>query len=697
MKKLTKLRIKYLLIIICLLIILGIIFPTFMRYYVSVTANIVGYAKETRTSTYKIKFHNNGGEGTMDDMTMNYDESQNLTKNTFTREHYNFGGWNTEADGSGTYYVDEQEIINTTYVTGNEINLYEQWTENIFYIVEYNANGGIGNIESQMFEYGFPQRLKPNTFTKEDYSFLHWNTEADGTGTTYEDEEEVNNLTDVNGEIVTLYAIYAREKYINNNDIVFDGTNYIDTGVCLFSEKNINKDFEVSFEIKERGTTAQYATIMSAMDESGRPWPGIVYRMWSTTQEQCIANNGSSSIDKKYNFANIQKVTLKRICGVLYVSFNDGQDTELVDLSKITTPFDVPVTFGASLDGNKNPFRYFTGTLSNLKVILTDPISGTIKFDRNGGTGTEFTQMVTPNTTVNLTKNTYTRVGYEFNGWNTKANGTGTSYADRESVTNIITSEGQTVTLYAQWKTYNYTVQFDANGGTGSMEIQEFESTVAQQLNTNTFTKEGYSFAFWNTAANGSGKTYQDEEAVLNLATSNGAVVKLYAIYECYNYEHEGDFVFDGTNYINTNIYLFSQKNVNKDFEISFEIKDCVSTVAFATLMNSVDESGSPYPGFVFRINKNGSQYELEANSIKGPEKNFSFELDSVTKVELRRVSGVLYMKINDGEEQQVIDYATLKKLFYVPVYFGASLDGKFTPQRYFTGTLSNIRVTLYE
>ena len=43
-----------------MLMFLGIIFPTFMKYHVSITANAVGYAKETGSSTYKIKFHSNG-------------------------------------------------------------------------------------------------------------------------------------------------------------------------------------------------------------------------------------------------------------------------------------------------------------------------------------------------------------------------------------------------------------------------------------------------------------------------------------------------------------------------------------------------------------------------------------------------------------------------------------------------------------
>ena len=53
LKKLTKIKLKYFLIITCLLILFGIVLPTFMKYYNAVTTNVVGYAKETRASTYK--------------------------------------------------------------------------------------------------------------------------------------------------------------------------------------------------------------------------------------------------------------------------------------------------------------------------------------------------------------------------------------------------------------------------------------------------------------------------------------------------------------------------------------------------------------------------------------------------------------------------------------------------------------------
>ena len=131
MKRTTKIKIKYFLIITCILMISKIMLPTFMRYYANVTANVLGYAKETRSSTYKVKFNSNGGTGNMQEMTVRYNETTNLTKNKYTLEDFNFVGWNTETDGTGTNYNDEQEISQTEYLVGNEINLYAQWSQGI--------------------------------------------------------------------------------------------------------------------------------------------------------------------------------------------------------------------------------------------------------------------------------------------------------------------------------------------------------------------------------------------------------------------------------------------------------------------------------------------------------------------------------------------------------------------------------------
>ena len=165
--------------------------------------------------------------------------------------------------------------------------------------------------------------------------------------------------------------IETANYYYHKNAVEFDGTNYIDTGICLFSKENIDKDFEVSFEIESRGSNSQYATMISAMDESGSPWPGIVYRVNSSTQDQFCANATSSlTFGTFYTASTVQKVTLKRTSKILYINFNDGTDTKILDLTTLTKTFNAPVAFGASLDGSLNPQRYFKGTLSNLMVRL---------------------------------------------------------------------------------------------------------------------------------------------------------------------------------------------------------------------------------------------------------------------------------------------------------------------------------------
>ena len=74
----------------------------------------------------------------------------------------------------------------------------------------------------------------------------------------------------------------------------------------------------------------------------------------------------------------------------------------------------------------------------------------TVKFNVNGGSGTMADQSRTYNDGAKLSANTFTRTGYTFSGWNTKADGSGTSYAD-QATGNLATTNGATVTLYAKW------------------------------------------------------------------------------------------------------------------------------------------------------------------------------------------------------------------------------------------------------
>ena len=84
----------------------------------------------------------------------------------------------------------------------------------------------------------------------------------------------------------------------------------------------------------------------------------------------------------------------------------------------------------------------------------------TITFKANGGTGDDCTQTVTCGTTVNLNGNTFTREGYAFKGWNTKADGSGTYYPNKTSFTATDSNE---LTLYAQWHSFTGKVYLGAN------------------------------------------------------------------------------------------------------------------------------------------------------------------------------------------------------------------------------------------
>ena len=153
----------------------------------------------------------------------------------------------------------------------------------------------------------------------------------------------------------------------------------------------------------------------------------------------------------------------------------------------------------------------------------------TVRFNKNndGASGTMSDQAFTYNTAQNLTANAFTRIGYTFSGWNTKADGSGTSYTDGQSVSNLTTNtNGAIVNLYAQWTPHHYTLRLHRNDGSNGYTDMSMTYDVA--ANIKSITRTGYTLDGWSTTPNGN-VTYTNGQSVLNLTSVDGEVIDLYA------------------------------------------------------------------------------------------------------------------------------------------------------------------------
>ncbi|NZA39681.1 InlB B-repeat-containing protein, partial [Eubacterium callanderi] len=152
-----------------------------------------------------------------------------------------------------------------------------------------------------------------------------------------------------------------------------------------------------------------------------------------------------------------------------------------------------------------------------------------VKFDGNTADGGSMAdQAMIYDEAASLERNSYTKTGYTFTGWNTQGDGSGSAYGDGEEVKNLTTADGEVVKLYAQWRANKYSIQFDGNTADGgSMADQAMTYDAPASLASNSYTKTGYTFTGWNTQADGEGTAYGDGQNVVNLTTTDGEVVKL--------------------------------------------------------------------------------------------------------------------------------------------------------------------------
>lgn len=158
------------------------------------------------------------------------------------------------------------------------------------------------------------------------------------------------------------------------------------------------------------------------------------------------------------------------------------------------------------------------------------PISYSVSFDANGGVGSAEKITLKYGEMAEVPGSGFSRTGYTFSGWNTQIDGRGTAYAFGQTVTNLSSTQGTNVVLYAQWTANSYQVKFDLNGGEGKLDGWKATYDKPFKLpDENSATRENYSLIGWITVIDGKNVTYTPGQEVKNLASEDGTVIMFIA------------------------------------------------------------------------------------------------------------------------------------------------------------------------
>lgn len=174
-------------------------------------------------------------------------------------------------------------------------------------------------------------------------------------------------------------------------------------------------------------------------------------------------------------------------------------------------------TYTITLSGN--PWWSSASSYSS-SVGMTKPTYA-VTYNANGGSGAPGNQTKTYGTALTLSSTKPTRTNYDFVKWNTKADGSGTSYNPGASYTG-----NAALTLYAIWVLAGHNITFNANGGTGAPATIFKNADTTITIPTTIPVRTGYDFLGWATSETGS-VVYQPGDSY-----STNAALNLYAVWE---------------------------------------------------------------------------------------------------------------------------------------------------------------------
>lgn len=405
---------------------------------------------------------------------------------------------NIKAETGKTYVKSSQSLKFT--VTGNvKITLYFKTNE---YTYRFNANGGTGSIADIKAKHGTSVKIPTSTFKKDYHTQTNWNTAAGGTGTSYKLEDTISGYSGKDGDVVTLYAQWRKNKvqislHANGSKMGASAGSYFSLDAQSFVARGGTRAI---YEGEYGGYVKDSTNSLPDIQYTGNLWLERTGYHYNPNESWNTKSDGSG---KSYSENG----------GILAKDFADLKDS------------DKSVTLYANWKPNNYKVRY----------------------NGNGATsGTMTDSAHVYDTTKVLTRNAYARTGYTFTGWNTKHDGKGTAYADGASVKNLTSNKDGVVTLYAQWKANSYTLTYDANGGTVSTSSKTLQYGDAFGI-LPTPKRDGHKFLGWYTSATGGTKVSETTKIDAKNTT-------IYAHWDAYtlsiNYHGDGaeylhDFDFD--------------------------------------------------------------------------------------------------------------------------------------------------------
>ncbi len=290
----------------------------------------------------------------------------------------------------------------------------------------------------------------------------------------------------------------------------------------------------------ENGTGTQYYDLnMDSVADWNVAENTILYAKWT-------ANTYTVSLDQQSGSDGTTSVT---------ATYDSAMPTA-------TKPTRTGYTFAGYYDATSGGTKYYNADMSSAKNW--DKIANTTLYAKwtinkytlvwngNEGSLSGGTTAGEVDYNTSLTAPTATRNGYTFNGWNPAV---------------PATMPASDATYTAQWTANTYTVEFNGNGSTGgsTTKISNCVYDKDVTLTANSFTKTGYTFKEWNTAANGTGTSYANSASVKNLSATNGGTVTLYVQWTANKYE----IVFNGNGSTGGSTAKISNCEYDKDVTLT--------------------------------------------------------------------------------------------------------------------------------